>query len=87
MTVAKLYIIDICSTFRDLYWPTSTVYAETNVGDQLAENLKSSDWDSSKPLGRVKEVRPYDKHAGPRGYRGVRDVGKYKMDECRFQKL
>ena len=57
------------------------------VGDNLCDKLKPSVWDSTKPSGRAKEVRPFDRHAGPRGYKGVRDVGKYKVDECRFSKL
>ena len=66
---------------------TSTIYSEVRVGDNLCDKLKPSVWDSTKPSGRAKEVRPFDRHAGPRGYKGVRDVGKYKVDECRFSKL
>ena len=60
---------------------------EIRVEDNLCDKLKPSVWDSTKPSGRAKEVRPFDRHAGPRGYKGVRDVGKYKVDECRFSKL
>ena len=71
-----------------MYRPSSTVYPETNVGDDLAEKfVTTSAWDSSQPSGRAKEVRPFDRHSGPRGDKGVRDVGKYKMNECNYQKL
>ena len=73
--------------FRDLYRPTSTVYQATTVGDSLADRFTATDWDFSQPSKRSKEVRPFDRHAGPRGYKGLRDVGRYKVDEGKFQKL
>lgn len=51
---------------------------EVSVGDNLAYKLKQTTWDESKPTGRSKEVRPYDLHAGPRGFQEVRNLGKYK---------
>ena len=33
----------------------------------------------------VHEVRPFDRHAGPWGFKGVRDVGRYKVDEGCFR--
>ena len=49
-----------------MYRPSSTVYPETNVGDDLAEKfVTASAWDSSQPSGRSKEVRPFDRHSGP----------------------
>ncbi len=71
----------------ELYRPSSTVYQEISVGDGLADKLTPTLWDASKPSQKSKEVRPYDRHSGPRGYRAVRDVGKYKVDEGKFQKL
>ena len=70
-----------------LHRPTSTVYNDVEVGPDLSEKLTSTGWDVSQPSGRSKEVRPFDRHAGPRGYKGVRDVGRYKVDESGFQKL
>ncbi len=81
-------IIVICIVLsRNLYRPTSSVYQTTVVGDNLAEMLTSTAWDLSQPSRRSKEVRPFDRHSGPRGYQGVRSLGRYKVDEARYQKL
>lgn len=73
--------------FRDLYKPSSTIYQEVATEDGLADILTPTAWDESTPSGRSKEVRPYDRHAGPRGCQAVRSLGHYKVDERKFQKL
>ena len=66
--------------------PLSTIYEEPEVGEGLAERLTSGEFDKSKPSGRSKEVRPYNRHLPLRGFQRIRELGGYKPRETNYMK-
>ena len=71
---------------RDLYRPKSTVYETSTHGEQAEAILTPGVFDKSKTSGKSKEVRPFSRHAGARGFSSVRTVGRYKVRESEFMK-
>ena len=53
---------------------------------KLTDQFESTEWTSTDRLANT-DVRPFDRQAGPRGYKTVRKLGRYKVDESQFQKL
>ena len=72
---------------RQLYKASSTIYHDPEVGDDLTERLKSSEFDLSVPSRKRKTDRPRERNEPARGMPRVRELGRHKTGDFSFRKM
>ena len=71
---------------RQLYRPSSTIYHDPEIGENLADKLKSSQFDLSKPSGKRKFDKPRSRSDPVKGLPRVRQLGNHKTGHYNYQK-